>query len=129
MRSAVKPFFGAVAFVAVLCMVFMLASCGKHGQRDYLPYTEAHLDSFLLVSLHTKLLQRLDTDIEEARVNADIWNNLSPDAKKSSARMLAWYCARYATHKDAAANITIVNQETDETLARYNEMLGYSAER
>jgi len=119
------------AFLVCLALLFVLAalvSCTGLPKKPQPGYTSAQLDSFLVISIHTKFLQRVDLDIEEARVNPEIWDKLPDTAKRSSARMLAWYCAKNGNRQDAQPNVTVVNEENGETLARYNEVLGYSAE-
>ncbi|HEY3295268.1 MAG TPA: hypothetical protein VGL38_07505 [bacterium] len=118
----------ATLFCISLLLTGALVSCSNVSKKLQPGYTSAQLDSFLVISVHTKFLQRVDLDIEEARVNPEIWAKLPDNAKHSSARMLAWYCAQKGDRANATPNVTIVNEENGETLARYNEMLGYSSE-
>ena len=111
----------------VAATVMAISSC--ESVKKPLPgYTAAELDSFMVISVHTKFLERMDLEIEEARVSPEIWSRLSVKDKQTSARMLAWLCAAQRNKQGATPNITVINHESGETLARYNEMLGYSSQ-
>lgn len=107
--------------------VLVLSSCGGL-KKESAGYSPAQLDSFLVISLHTKFLDRLDVVTQEARVNPVIWGRLPEDAQRTSARMFAWYCAGKSEKKNATPNVTVINEANGETLARYNEVLGFSRE-
>jgi hypothetical protein len=108
-------------------MVLSFSSC-RGSRKESTGYTAAQLDSFLVISLHAKFLDRLDVGTQEARVNPVIWSHLPEDAQRTSARMFAWYCAGKSEKKNSTPNVTVINEENGETLARYNEVLGYSTE-